>query len=196
MLVIQRTPDLIPFLLCACYNVLMAYLFNYHTQIIDVLSPQVDVDLNELTNNIRAAEFDWIGLGYPKICEARGKDSLGGGIYTGIVLYLYPNWQLRFWEGTYTATIRGGNIIGGLNNQPIAYTAGVQVQVIQSASSTLVYGTGGLTAAEHDKLMTGLDITIPDAVWDEILSGHQIAGSAGRILTRAERKATLSSLKK
>lgn len=174
----------------------MAYLFNYHTQIIDVLSPQVDVDLNHLTNSIREAEFDGIGMAYPKIADARGKDSLGGGIYTGIVLYLYPNWQLRFWEGTYTATIRGGNILGGLNYQPIAYTAGVQVQVIQSASSTLVYGTGGLTEPEHDKLMYGLDISIPDAVWDELLAAHQTQGSAGRTLTRAERKATLSSLKK
>jgi hypothetical protein len=174
----------------------MAFQFNYHTQIIDVLSPQVDVDLNQLTNAIRTAEHDWIGMAYPKICEASGKDNLGGGIYTGIVLYLYPNWQLRFWEGSYTATIRGGNILGGLNYQPIAYTPGVQVQVIQSASSTLVYGTGGLTEAEHDKLMTGLDISIPDNVWDEILSGHQIQGSAGRTLSRAERKATLSSLKK
>lgn len=174
----------------------MAFQFNYHTQIIDVLSPQVDVDLNQLTNAIREAEFDNIGMAYSKICDASGKDNLGGGIYTGIVLYLYPNWQLRFWEGSYTATIRGGNILGGLNSQPIAYTPGVQVQVIQSASSTLVYGTGGLTEAEHDKLMTGLDITIPDAVWDELLAGHQIQGSAGRTLTRAERKATLSSLKK
>lgn len=174
----------------------MAYQFNYHTQIIDVLYPQVNVDLNDLTNNIRAAEFANIGMAYPKICDATGKDNLGGGIYTGIVLYLYPNWQLRFWEGTYVATIRGGNILGGLNYQPIAYTAGVQVQVIQSASSTLVYGTGGLTEAEHDKLMAGLDISIPDNVWDEILSGHQIQGSAGREVTTARRKATLASLKK
>ncbi|OGV96944.1 hypothetical protein A2W24_02350 [Microgenomates group bacterium RBG_16_45_19] len=174
----------------------MAYLFNYYTQIIDVLSPQVDVDLNDLTNNIRAAEFNDIGMGYPKICDASGKDNLGGGIYTGIVLYLYPNWQLRFWEGTYTATVRGGNILGGLNNQPIAYVPGVLVQIIQSASSTLVYGTGGLTEAEHDKLMTGLDITIPDGVWDELLAGHTISGSAGRELVQARRKATLASLKK
>lgn len=174
----------------------MAFIFNYYTQIIDVTSPQVEVEIQQLLNAIRVAEFDNIGLAYPKIADASGKESLGGGVVTGITLYLYPNWQIRFWEGNYTATVRGGNILGGLNDQPIAYTPGVQVQIIQSASSTLVYGTGGLTVEEHDKLMTGLDITIPDAVWDELLAGHTISGSAGQQLSAARRKATLASLKK
>lgn len=173
----------------------MGYLFNYYTQIIDITSPQVEVQIQELVNEIRNAEFDQYGLAYPKICDASGKENLGGGVITGITLYLYPNWQIRFWEGNYQATVRGGNIIGGLNDMPFAYVPGVQIQVIQSASSTLVYGTGGLTTDEHNKLMTGLDISIPDAVWDELLAQHQIQGSAGRTLTRAERKATLSSLK-
>lgn len=173
----------------------MAFIFNYHTQIIDVESPQVDVEIQHLVNAIRSAEFDHIGMAYPKICEASGKADLGGGVVTGITLYLYPNWQIRFWEGEYQATVRGGNIMGGYNDQPFAYVPGVQIQVIQSASSTLVYGTGGLTEEEHDKLMTGLDISIPDAVWDELLAQHQIQGSAGKTLTRAERKATLATIK-
>jgi hypothetical protein len=173
----------------------MGYLFNYYTQIIDITEPQTIVEIQELVNEIRNAEFQYDGLAYPKIADATGKESLGGGVVTGVTLYLYPNWQIRFWAGDYQATVRGGNILGGLNDQPFAYTAGVQIQVIQSASSTLVYGTGGLTTEEHNKLMTGLDISIPDAVWDELLSEHQIQGSAGRTLTRAERKATLSSLK-
>jgi len=174
----------------------MGYLFNYYTQIIDITYPQTDVDSQELINYIRNAEFDNIGLAYPKICDASGKENLGGGVITGITIYLYPNWQIRFWEGNYTAKITGGNLLGGLNDNPIAYVPGVQVIIIQSASSTLVYGTGGLTSAEHDKLMTGLDVSVPDNVWDEILSGHQTIGSAGRELSTARRKATLASLKK
>jgi len=174
----------------------MGYLFNYYTQIIDITASQTDVDAQELTNQIRIAEFNNIGLAYPKICDASGKESLGGGVMTGITIYLYPNWQIRFWQGNYQAKITGGNIIGGLNNNPFAYVPGVQIVVIQSASSTLVYGTGGLTLAEHDKLMTGLDISIPDNVWDELLAGHQTLGSAGQTVSRAARKATLASLKK
>jgi hypothetical protein len=173
----------------------MGYLFNYYQQIIDITSPQTTVEAQELISEIRQAEFDNIGLAYPKIADATGKEDLGGGVTTGITIYLYPNWQIRFWAGTYTATFTGGNILGGLGDEPFAYVAGVQIIVIQSASSTLVYGTGGLTLEEHDKLMTGLDVSIPDAVWDELLSQHQIIGSAGRELTTARKRATLSSLK-
>jgi hypothetical protein len=172
----------------------MGYLFNYNTQIIDITEPQVTVDIQELINAIRYAEFDNIGMGYPKIADAGGKDSLGGGITTGITVYLMPDWQIRFWEGQYTATISGGNIVGGKDGNPIAFVPGVQVILVQSANSSII--NAGLSQAEHDKLMTGLDISIPDAVWDEILAAHQAAGSAGRALTRAERKAVLASLKK
>jgi hypothetical protein len=173
----------------------MGYSFNYHTQIIDITAPQVTVQAQELMNQIRQAEFDNIGLAYPKIADATGKEDLGGGVVTGITIYLYPNWQIRFWEGTYTAKFEGGNLLGGLNDEPFAYVPGVQIIVVQSASSTLVYGTGGLTLEEHNKLMTGLDVSIPDAVWDELLAQHQISGSAGRELTTARKRATLSSLK-
>jgi hypothetical protein len=174
----------------------MGYLFNYHQEIIDITSPQTEVEAQQLANEIRRAEFQFTGMAYGKIADMSGKEDLGGGVITGITIELIPNWQIRFWEGTYTAKITGGNILGGLNGNPIAYTAGVQVIIVQSASSTLVYGSGGMTQAEHDKLMTGLDVSIPDAVWDELLSQHQITGSAGRSLTRAERKAALSAIKK
>jgi hypothetical protein len=173
----------------------MGYIVNYYEQIIDITAPQTDVDIQELVNVIRDAEDNFIGMAYPKICEASGKDDLGGGIITGITLYLYPDWQLRFWAGNYTARITGGNLVGGPGDDPVAYTAGVQVVLVQSASSTIV-NAAGLTQEQHDKLMTGLDVSIPDAVWDELLATHQAQGSAGRTLTRAEKKATLASLKK
>lgn len=174
----------------------MGYIFNYYQEIIDITAPQTDVSAQELANEIRNAEDDFTGIAYGHIADMGGKEDLGGGVITGITIELLPDWQIRFWEGSYTARITGGNILGGLGGNPIAYTPGVQVVIVQSASSTLVYGSGGLTQAEHDKLMTGLDVSIPDAVWDELLSAHQTSGSAGRSLTRAERKAALSAIKK
>lgn len=173
----------------------MGYVFNYYQEIIDITAPQTEVSAQELANEIRYAEDNFTGMAYHHIANMAGKEDLGGGVITGITIELLPDWQIRFWEGTYTAKITGGNIIGGLNGNPIAYTPGVQVLIIQSASSTLVYGSGGLTQAEHDKLMTGLDVSIPDAVWDELLAQHQVAGSAGRSLTRTEKKAALSAIK-
>ena len=100
----------------------MALVFNYYTQIIDVTSPQTDIDAQDLINEIRNAEDNWIGMAYPKIAEATGKDDLGGGVITGITIYLYPDWQIRFWEGSYTARITGGNLIGGKDDDPVAMT--------------------------------------------------------------------------
>src|SRR3989344_9324152 len=123
----------------------MAYVFSFYDQIIDVTSPQVDVIIQDLLNEIRTQEESVLGMACPKIADATGKDDLGGGVTTGITLTLQPDWQLRFWTGTYTASITGGNLVGGLANNPIAYTAGVQVKLVQSAASTLVTGGSALT---------------------------------------------------
>ena len=161
----------------------MAFAFNFYTQIIDVLNPQQDVDIQTLLNEIREQEESVLGMSFPKIADATGKDDLGGGVTTGITLTLQPNWQLKFWEGEYIASITGGNLVGGdTTDGPIAYTPGVQVKLIQSAASTLVTGGSALTTEEHNKLMTGLDTSIPDSVWEEVLSNHLTAGTIGKAL--------------
>ncbi len=174
----------------------MALEFNYHTQLINVTSPQTSVVIQDLLNAVRVEEFTHKGLGYPKIADASGKESLGGGVLTGITINLYPDWQIKFWEGNYQAEIKGGNIVGGLGGNPIAYTPGVQVKLVQSAASTIVTSGGSaLTTEEHDRLMTGLDITVPAAVWEEILATHNTTGSAGKVVQIIKKKATLASIK-
>jgi hypothetical protein len=173
----------------------MAYAFDFYNQFIDITSPQTVVVVQDLLNEIRDAEYSELGMAYPKIANATGKDDLGGGVSTGITITLEPNWQLRFWAGTYVANITGGNLVGGNAGQPIAFTAGVQVVLVQSAASTIVTGGSALTAEEHTKLMTGLDASIPDAVWDEILANHLDSGTVGKALKDIKTKATLASIK-
>ena len=175
----------------------MALVFNFHTQVIDVTNPQTSVIIQDLLNAIRSQEFSNLGMVYPKIADASGKESLGGGVQTGITVNLYPDWQIKFWEGNYQAEIKGGNIVGGLAGNPIAYTPGVQVKLVQSAASTIVTSGGSaLTTEEHDRLMTGLDITVPSAVWEELLATHNTLGSAAQIVKTIRKKATLASIKK
>ncbi len=173
----------------------MAYIFDFTAQIIDITSPQVEVIIQDLLNEIRDAEYSVLGMVYPKIANATGKDDLGGGVATGITLTLEPNWQLRFWSGSYTASITGGNLVGGLAGNPVAFTAGVQIRLVQSAASTLIAGGSALTAEEHNKLMSGLDVTVPNAVWEEILINHLNAGTTGKALKDIKTKATLASIK-
>lgn len=132
----------------------MAYLFDFNQKIIHVTNPQTDVDILDLLTAIRYAEASEIGMQYGKICNASGKESLGSGVSVGITLQLLE-WQIEFWEGNYSAKISGGNLVGGISGDPVKYSAGVQVLLIQSAASTVVQvSTGsGLSQEEHAQLM-------------------------------------------
>lgn len=157
----------------------MAYVFDFQNTLIEITSPQADVDIQELIDEIRTVEASAQGIAYPRIANAAGKESLGAGVEVGITVELLNGWQLHFWSGSYTATIAGGNLVGGPAGDPIAYTAGVQVVLIQSAAATIV-STGGssLTQEEHDKLFS-----IPDDVWDEPIADHVSSGSTGKALS-------------
>jgi hypothetical protein len=158
----------------------MAYVFDFQNTLIEITSPQTDVDIQELIDEIRTVEATTQGIAYPRIADASGKETLSAGVNVGITVELQNGWQLHFWEGAYTATIEGGNLVGGLAGDPIAYSAGVQVVLIQSAAATIV-STGGsaLTQEEHDELFA-----VADTVWDESLTGatHNLPTSAGRRL--------------
>ena len=156
----------------------MAYVFDFQNTLIEITSPQTEVIIQDLIDEIRTVESSEQGIAYAKIANASGKESLASGVNVGITVELQNGWQLHFWTGSYTATIKDGNLVGGLAGDPIAYTADVQVVLIQSAAATIV-STGGssLTQEEHDELFA-----VADTVWDEQLSGHTSAGSTGQAL--------------
>lgn len=158
----------------------MSLQIDWYNNLINVLEPQVDVLVQDLYNFLKETEQSLPGMNYSTICDATGKDELDDSVATGITMTLFSPWQLRFWDGNYIATVKGGNLVGGLGGDPIAYTPNVQVFIIQSAASTIVV-TGGsaLTQTEHDKLMTGLDVTVPSNTWDESRAPHSLAGSFG-----------------
>ena len=133
----------------------MAIDINFVDELIYITSPQTEVLVQDLVNAIRDREDDEEGLLYPSIANASGKQDLAVGVQVAITLELLNDWQLKFWEGNYTAVIKGGNLVGGLGGDPIAYTAGVQVVLIQSAYATIVTSGGsGLTSAESTKLFS------------------------------------------
>jgi hypothetical protein len=115
----------------------VALTIDWENKLINVTSPQTDVLVQDLIDFIRTEEPCCEGIAYGKVANASGKDSLGGCGIDGITLTLLDDWQLKFWDGSYTATISGGNLIGGPGGDPVAYTAGVQVVIIQSAASDL-----------------------------------------------------------
>jgi len=121
---------------------------NFYDELIYITNPTDTVTIQQLVDIIRAAENSIIGMNFDKIIDAAGKEDLGGGVSVGITLNLLGDWQVKFWQGNYTGVIKGGNLVGGKDGDPIAYTAGVQVVLLQSASATITGGNGGASVSE------------------------------------------------
>jgi hypothetical protein len=79
----------------------MAISINWTTspRIITVLAPQTEITCQELVNEVRDAEDEISPLMYPKLLNASGKESLGGGVLVGITVEL-QNAQIAFEQRT------------------------------------------------------------------------------------------------
>lgn len=108
-----------------------------------------DVSVIDLYESCAVARATEEGILYDAIAKGSGLVSLGGGTQVGLTVELLGSWQIRFASGDYIARISQGNLVGGPGGDPIAYSAGVQVLLIQSAASTVVTvdGTGGSGSA-------------------------------------------------
>jgi len=132
----------------------MIYDYDFINQIIDIPYGISSVVLQDLIDDIRSVEATVEGIGYGSIATATGKESLGNNVQVGITVNLLDSWQIRFASGSYIARVTGGNLVGGYQGDPIAYSAGVQVLLVQSAASTVVnVGGSSLTSEEHAQLM-------------------------------------------
>jgi hypothetical protein len=132
----------------------MAIEFDHSTQLISITSPQNTLDCQSLINTIREEEASERGILYDQIATASGKEDLGNGVFAGMTVNLLSPWQIKFWAGNYIAKIAGGNLVGGILGDPVAYSAGVQVLLIQSAASTIVVTSDGLNSAQAALLQT------------------------------------------
>lgn len=123
--------------------------FNFQTSLIEVDTGTVDIDCTTLYDAIKRAQYSEEGIIYDRIGKGSGLDNLGPGVQVGLTVELLGSWQLYFDPGNYVARVAGGNLIGGPGDDPIAYSAGVQALLIQSANATVINGAGGgATAAD------------------------------------------------
>jgi hypothetical protein len=126
------------------------FTFKFTESVIDVDSGATDIDCQDLYTACKLAQASEEGIIYGRIAAGSGLNSLGPGVQVGITVELLESWQLRFPTGNYIARVSGGNLIGGPGGDPIAYTAGVQTLLIQSAASTVVTAGGSIpTAAQN-----------------------------------------------
>jgi hypothetical protein len=184
------------------------FTFNFQTTLVEVDAGVVDVDCNVLYDAIKLAQWSEEGIIYERIGQGSGLNDLGPGVQVGITVELLGAWQLKFPAGNYVARIAGGNLIGGPGDDPIAYSAGVQALLIQSANATVVTtgGGGGATAAEvwsyaSRTLSAGGNSAVASAVRVELttelgridVSSSSVRSKADEALTAARLAAALSA---
>lgn len=126
----------------------MIYDYDFANKLIDIPMGITSVNILDLISDIRSAEATEQGILYGQIAGASGKESLGGSVAVGVTVQLLDEWQIRFAAGEYAALISGGNLVGGLAENPVAYSSGVQILNIQSAASTIVVTSDGLNTAQ------------------------------------------------
>lgn len=164
------------------------FTFDFTLHQINVDDGVSNVDLTDLYDAIKLARASEEGILYDEIAFGSGLVPLGDGVFVGLTVGLVGTWQLHFFEGAYIAKVAGGNLVGGPSGDPIAYSAGVQTVLQQSAASTVVSLSGSVPSAEETA----------DAVWSRSGRGvkvdetHQVHGlnpAAPLVVTETSRTA-------
>ncbi len=57
-------------------------------RIIEIEAPSVELTLQDLVDTVRVLEEQFVGMSYPHLLNAGGKESLGGGVFVGITAEL------------------------------------------------------------------------------------------------------------
>lgn len=112
--------------------------FNFVTKQIEVDAGVRKINCMELYDACKEAQASEEGMAYDKLATGSGLNSLGDGLRIGLTVELSAQWQLRFATGNYAVKILNGNLLGGLDDDPIAYSAGVQAVMVQSVAATVV----------------------------------------------------------
>lgn len=151
------------------------FTFRFPEQIIDVDAETNHVDCMALYDAVKRAQASEEGIAFAQIAAGSGLTALAPGVRTGLTVVLFGGWRLKFPPGDYVATIDGGNLLGGPNDDPLAPSPGVTIVLVQSAAATLVDVGGALAAG----------------VWDVPLFAQNAPGTAGEALSRIRDNAAL-----
>jgi hypothetical protein len=155
------------------------FTFDFDASRIEVDVGSSDVDCATLYAAVKAAQASQEGIIYERIAAGSGLNELGPGVQVGLTVELLGAWQLRFAPGNYIARVAGGNLIGGPAGDPIAYSAGVQTLLIQSAASTVVTAGGSVPTAAQvaAAVRANLEAGTPVPVDVARVNGLDVGGS-------------------
>jgi len=128
------------------------------------------------TFNVSASEIwsrwiDWFVLS-DNLKHLPAMSQIGGVAPVALYLYLENGWTVRPQESDGLTTVTGNLLVQGGGNPFIptigSYASQVFLETPVAAQAIEVTSGSGLSTEEHNKLMTGLDASIPPAVLDSI----------------------------
>jgi len=158
-----------------------------------ILVPKSDMTLVQSSpTEIRELDLDWFRLAlkayeaaeygiYLQKTHNHNTEVTLGSLTFARVIEILPPYTVTFEDGQYAV-----NLVNA-NSNVSDKTNVNQVSVRSANSAGLVAATSTVTTEDVN--------AIADAVWDELISSHTIAGSAGKTLKDTKTKATLASLK-
>ena len=128
--------------------------FDPINKYIKITSPTTELTALEIYN----AAMDWCDdqptIGYSVPMKASGKFTLGGGAYSDSIFILQNGWKIKFWDGTYQATITGTLITEDATPRTVPPDSGnVEIVFQVSSQATVIEGAGGVevwTEVEKD----------------------------------------------
>lgn len=131
--------------------------FNFDDSIIETSLSIDTLEIQDLVNGSREAEYSWTGMCFGKICNASGKEYLDtdNGVQVGITCVLLGDWKIHSQKISGVFRVLGGNLVQVSGGDPFLPNNLITYINILSASSTIVQvSTGsGLSTAEHNALM-------------------------------------------
>lgn len=130
---------------------------NFTTEIISCENTIETLEIQELVDACREAEYSEKGIAFTKICNASGKDYLDidNGVQVGITIVLLGNWVVYTERNSGVFKVTGGNLVQVSGGDPFEPNPLVTYVNIQSAAGTVVSisSGSGLSTAEHNQLM-------------------------------------------
>lgn len=160
----------------------MGIILDETTRIISITSPTTTVTIAELVTAIRNWEDELSSMTYPHVIDTDGKTDLTGGIYTAITLTISSIWQIQFWNGVTIGITKDGNLVGGVGDEPVKPTGGMDTIIIQNQVGGVITVSGsGVTPQDKIDIISG--------VWDEDLMTHNISKSASWFVQKIKKLA-------
>lgn len=144
------------------------YGFDFDAERIDVDATVDTLMVEDLYTAIKGAQYDPVGMVYPKIANAEGKVDIGDSLLTALTVTLLRGWEVNTLKSSGKFTVSGGNLTHAILEEP--FLDNPLITYINNVSQTGVIaetGVSGLTAAESAQLELVAKLVAADHYYDQ-----------------------------